>query len=151
MVIYMFLPFISEAALVVPKWLKRRKDQGWGIGTMEQLAYKTKTTQFYQYLDLHSGPQHVIHFKYSNLLNITYVTLMYGVGQPILFLVAVLSYTMIWLIERFQIAYFYQIPPKIDDSLVKNALSKLTVAPLLFLANGYWMLSNRQMFHNELA
>lgn len=34
--------------------------------------------------------------------------------------------------------------------MTKNALSLLSYSPLLFLINGYWMLSNKQIFCSEL-
>lgn len=39
-------------------------------------------------------------------------------------------------------------PPALDDKLTMNALDMLKYAPLLMLFNGYWMLSNRQIFEN---
>ena len=35
-----------------------------------------------------------------------------------------------------------------DDRMAKNAMQLLSYCPLIFLVNGYWMLSNRQMFEN---
>ena len=35
-----------------------------------------------------------------------------------------------------------------NDFLIKNALSILKFAPLVFLFNGYWMIDNRQIFDN---
>ena len=35
-----------------------------------------------------------------------------------------------------------------DDRMAKNAMVLLSYCPLIFLINGYWMLSNRQMFEN---
>jgi len=52
-------------------------------------------------MDLYSGPEYKIHFKYSAILNTTYVTMMYGVGMPILFPIAALSYFVFWATERY--------------------------------------------------
>ena len=41
-----------------------------------------------------------------------------------------------------------KMPPCLDDKLTKNALGMLKYAPLFFIANGYWMLSNMQIFDN---
>ena len=71
------------------------------------MKYHTKKTQLYQYMELYSGPNHVIHFKYSNILNITFVTMMYGLGIPILFPIACIAYAVIWSVERYQLAYTY--------------------------------------------
>ena len=35
-----------------------------------------------------------------------------------------------------------------DDKMTKNAMNLLSWTPFIFLLNGYWMLSNRQMFEN---
>lgn len=37
-----------------------------------------------------------------------------------------------------------------DDKMTTNAMWLLSFTPILFLFNGYWMLSNRQMFSNEV-
>ena len=34
-------------------------------------------------------------------MNVTFVTMMYGVGMPILFPIAAISYFMFWLVERY--------------------------------------------------
>jgi hypothetical protein len=45
-----------------------------------------------KYKDLYSGSDYVIHFKYAGVLNITFITMMYGIGMPILFPVAAFNY-----------------------------------------------------------
>lgn len=52
--------------------------------------YNTKTTTLQQYIEIYSGPVFFIHYKYSSILNITFVTFMYGLGLPVLFPIAVL-------------------------------------------------------------
>ena len=116
----------------------------------QKRLYTTKTTQIYKYLELYSGPDYIIHFKYSGILNVTYVTMMYGLGLPILFPIAALTYFIFWSVERYGIAYTYQMPPALDDTLTKNALRMLSWAPVLFLLNGFWMLSNKQIFDSEI-
>ena len=39
---------------------------------------------------VYGGGDYVIHFKYS-VLNVVYVTMMYGIGMPILFPIAALN------------------------------------------------------------
>lgn len=97
-------------------------------------------------MDLYSGPDFIIHFKYSAILNVTYVTMFYGPGLPILFPIAACTYVILYCIERYGLAYIYEMPPAMDDRLTKNAVQLLSFAPLLFLLNGYWMFSNLQIF-----
>jgi hypothetical protein len=89
-----------------------------------------------------------VHYKYSTILNIIYVTMMYGLGMPILFPIAVVSFFIFWATERYQIAYCYQLPPAMDDKMTTNAMTLLSYTPIMFLFNGFWMLGNRQIFEN---
>ena len=124
-------------------------DNGWNCcKRREERIYKTKSTQIYQYLDLYTGPDYIVHYKYSGILNIAYVTMMYGLGLPMLFPIAFISFFIFWATERYQIAYTYQLPPAMDDKMTENAMKLLSYTPIIFLMNGYWMLSNRQMFEN---
>ena len=95
-----------------------------------------------QYRELYSGNDYVIHFKYSQLLNIIYIACLYGVGMPILFPIAAITFLNIYVCERFIVAYCCKQPPALDDKLTRNALNVIKFAPILMLFNGYWMLSN---------
>ena len=76
--------------------------------------------------------------------------MLYGLAMPMLFPIAALSYFIFYSVERYGIAYTYQMPPAMDDTLTKNALSKLSWAPVLLLLNGFWVLSNKQIFDSEV-
>jgi len=112
--------------------------------------YKTKTTTIQQYLELFSGPIFFIHYKYSTILNITFVTMMYGVGLPLLFPIAAISVFALYCTEKLMLAYSYRQPPAYDDRLNNNVLAVMTYGPLLLLSVGYWMLSSKQLLYNEL-
>ena len=43
------------------------------------------------YKTLYSGPEYVLHFKYSEVLNVTFIAMMYGLAMPILFPIACLN------------------------------------------------------------
>jgi len=51
-------------------------------------------------MDLYTGPDHIVHYKYSGMLNIIYVTMLYGLGLPTLFPIAFVSFFIMWLTER---------------------------------------------------
>jgi hypothetical protein len=110
---------------------------------------RTKKTTLQQYIELYSGPVFFIHYKYSSIMNITFVTMMYGLGMPALFPVAAMSYLTLYCMEKIMLHYCYREPPMYDERLNKNALAILTWAPLLFLSFGYWMLSSKQLLHND--
>lgn len=124
----------------------RLMDRKWGSDT-----YKTKKSNMQTYVDVYSGPEYMIHFKYSGIMNVTFVTMMYGLGVPILFPIAAFTYFMLFTVERLTTSYFYQLPPTFDDQMTKNALGNLRWAALYYLFFGYWMLSSKVIFSNFLT
>ena len=146
-----FMPPIYEAMTIGTAWLFQSMDNGWRCcKKKEERMFHTKQNQIYSYLDLYTGPDYIVHYKFSGILNVTYVTMLYGLGLPALFPIAFLSYFIFWATERYQIAYCYQLPPAMDDKMTQNAMKLFTYTPMIFLMNGYWMLSNRQMFENVI-
>ena len=51
--------------------------------------------------------------------------MMYGLGLPILFPIALLSYFIFWLVERYQVAYTYKLPPQMDELITFNVVKRL--------------------------
>lgn len=76
--------------------------------------------------------------------------MVYGVGVPLLLLVAAISFAILYATEKLLVAYFYQQPPAFDDKLTKNAVAILKYASVLYLLFGFWMLSNKGIFDNEV-
>ena len=111
----------------------------------------TKKTTIQQYVEIYSGPVYFIHYKYSSILNITFVTLMYGIGLPVLFPVAAIAILVLFIVERCMIYYSYRQPPLYDEKLSNSTLNILCYAPLLMLAFGFWMISNHQLMDNDLS
>lgn len=146
MIINAIMPFVALTTSFMIPALKRKLDRKFGSD-----VYKTKKTSFAAYKDLYSGADYVIHFKYSGIINIIYITMMYGVGMPILFIVAGFNFLNQYMCERIIVSYGMRQPPALDDKLTKNTVEMLKYAPLLWLFNGYWMLSNQQIFMNNYS
>jgi hypothetical protein len=109
----------------------------------------TSSTSIQSYMEVVDGPLYFIHYKYSSVLTILYVTFMYGFGIPILFPIACASLIMLYFVEKSMLFYAYRMPPMYDERLSQNVLEKLQVAPILFCFFGYWMISNLQLISNE--
>ena len=151
MLLNAFMPPIFEGIGNATCWLTQTLDNGCKCcKPKNERIYSTKTNQIYKYMDVYSGPNYIIHYKYSGVLNIAYVTMLYGMGLPMLFPIAFLSFFILYTTERYQIAYTYQMPPAMDDKMTENAIRLLSYTPIIFLINSYWMLSNRQMFDNVI-
>lgn len=144
MLVNAFLPYAGLATAFVVPALKRMWDRKFGKN-----IYVTRKTSMAQYKLLYSGGEYVIHFKYSNILNIVYITCMYGVGMPLLFVIAAINFFNQYMCERAIVAWGMRQPPALDDKLTVNSLEMLRFAPMLMLFNGYWMISNTQIFMNQ--
>lgn len=127
------------SAALVPA-IKKKLDNG--------NPYKTKKTSMAALRILYSGGDYIIHFKYSGMLTVAFITMMYGMGMPALFPIAALNLWNQYVSERIVVAYYMKAPAALDDKLTVNCISKLRFAPMLFLINGAWMLGNTQMFTN---
>lgn len=138
------MPLVQCCVAFVIPYAKRGLDNGFTND-----PYKTKKTSIQNFKALYTGVEYLIHFKYSDGLNVSYIAMMYGLGMPLLYPVAALTLSSQWLSERIQIAYTVRQPPAMDNSLSNNALSKIRWAPLFLLFNGFWMVDNRQMFNGD--
>jgi hypothetical protein len=76
--------------------------------------FKTKTTNIQSYKEIYAGPIFMMNFKYSMILNIVFVTFMYGFGLPILFPVAIFAFVILYFIEKTMLYYSYRVPPMYD-------------------------------------
>jgi hypothetical protein len=89
-----------------------------------------------------------MHYKYSSILTIAYITFLYGFGMPVLFPIAMLSFLVLYMVEKIMLFYGYVMPPMYDERLSNDVLSKLQFAPLLYVCFAYWMASNEQLISN---
>mmetsp|Transcript_5223 Transcript_5223/g.8085 ORF Transcript_5223/g.8085 Transcript_5223/m.8085 type:complete len:884 (-) Transcript_5223:266-2917(-) len=143
MLINSILPYVTlTTSFIIPK-IKRALDNKFSGN-----PYKTKKTSMALFKQVYSGADYTLHFKYSGVLNIVYISMMYGLGMPILFPLAAFNFMNQFICERTIAAWGVKLPAALDDKLTNNALNMLKWAPILFLFNGYWMVSNRQMFEN---
>ena len=110
---------------------------------------RTKTTSIQQYVNTYAGPVYFMHYKYSSIMTIAFITFIYGFGIPLLFPIACVSFIVLYLVEKLLLFYAYRLPPMYDERLSQDVLSKLQFAPLIYLAFGYWMASNQQLISND--
>jgi len=103
---------------------------------------RTKSTSIQSYISVQQGPVYFMHFKYSSILTTVYITFLYGFGMPILFPIALVSFLVLYIVEKLYLFYGYVMPPMYDERLSNDVLSKLQFAPLLYVCFGYWMASN---------
>lgn len=94
---------------------------------------------------MYGGPVFEVHFRYANVLNIIFVTMMYGTAMPILFPVAALSFLIIYVQEVYMLYYVYKAPPTYDEDLNKKVVKMILHAPPFLLAFGFWQLTSQHL------
>lgn len=144
MVIQMCLPFISVTLAHLVPYLKQRYDNR---GTGDPFVTRSTTIAWYKWFN--GGSEYMIHFKYSDALNVTYVALTYGLAMPILFPIAAITLKLQQTFEKVAIAWCARMPPAMDNALNNNALSMVTFAPMFLLMNGFWLIDNKIIFDNH--
>ena len=104
-----------------------------------------------QYFEFYNGKSYLIYYKYSSMINTVYVTFMYGMGIPSLFMAALLIFIIMYIQEKLLLAYVNQKPPLFDKKLGNLSLKMISFAPVLYYMFGYWMTSNPEMFYNDVS
>jgi hypothetical protein len=67
---------------------------------------------------------------------------MFGAGLPILYPIAYASFILFYVVERLLVAYSYREPPLFDQTLHREALRLIKIAPLIYCAVAFWMFGN---------
>lgn len=143
MVINMVMPIIGAViTFAVPK-LKQLYDNR---NTHDPYVTRSTTMTWYKWFN--GGSEYMIHFKYSDALNVCFVCMMYGLAMPILFPIAMITLRLQRLSEMTAVAWVARLPPAMGNSLNNTVLHMLQWAPLFLLMNGFWIVDNRSIFNN---
>jgi hypothetical protein len=75
---------------------------------------RTKCTTIEQYVEMYSGPGHLLHFKFASILQQIFTAFMYGLFIPILFPITLLGLVSTYMSETLILAYWTRKPPSYD-------------------------------------
>lgn len=95
---------------------------------------------------MYSGPEYRIYYQYSAILNVIFVTFMYGISLPLLFPIALGFFILFYIFEKITITYAYRKPPMYDDKIHQKALFLMQWAPFVMMIFTFWILGNNQLF-----
>lgn len=87
MIINSLLPYSALTIGFLKPLILRKLDK-----KFKKDIYSTKKTSMAAYKELYFGADYVIHFKCSGVLNVVWVTMLYGFGLPILFPIAAFNF-----------------------------------------------------------
>lgn len=137
MIFNIWYPFVGEFIWAGIRSLKRYMDK-----SKAPEGSTTACTTQQQYIDIYCGAEFLMHYKYSAMLNTTFITMMYGAGLPILFPIAAAQLIVFYVLENYKFYWSYRQPPAYDEKLNTYCLKTLEKAPLILLGFAYWMFSN---------
>lgn len=89
MVINSIMPIVGTVTTAAVPFALRALDNDFTLD-----VYQTKMTSMNKFKALYTGADYQIHIKYSDCLNVVFVTCMYGLGMPILFPIAAFTLYM---------------------------------------------------------
>ena len=151
-----FINAIFPPLEVLLDWIIKHFKQRYDRGALFRCCCcksKKRTTRqktLYGYKNLYSGPDFEIHYKYAQMLTITYVTFLFAPGLPIMFPIALLAMLILYATNRLQLAYFNKKPPCYSNSMNDTTVVFLKFAPMFYVVVGAWLYSNQQTFYNQV-
>jgi hypothetical protein len=146
MYINIFVPFLEFGIVYLLYTLSKWHDRGWSRDT-----YATKCKSMGQYITKMSGPENDIFDNYSYIMTIVWINMYFGVGLPLLFPLTLISLVSLYVFEKFLTVYWYKKSPMLNDRLNKNAIKTMKWSVHLYTLAGFWFLTNRQIFYDDVA
>ena len=132
-------------------WLMRHAYRIMDQGSLWPNNYKdTKAKTLPAFIDLYSGPEFLIHYKHSFILNSIFVTMLFGPAMPILFPICLLTLCFLYVTEGLMLAYSYIKPPMYDVTINKDTIKMISWSPLIYAISSIWFFSNQQIFRNSV-
>jgi len=101
--------------------------------------------------EVYSGPLFFVHYRLAFIVNIVWITFLFGPGMPILFIITLAGLIFNYVSERIRMAYSYQKPPMYDSRLTAHTLYYLRLAPVMYGIYSVWLFSNQQVFKNHVS
>ncbi len=117
------------------RWARRQRTPPWTQARANQ-AY--------------SGAEWDLWGRYAQLMMTVYVTLMYGAGMPILFVIAAFTFLITYWLDRISFLRLYSIPRRYDHTLAQFAFHVLPWAVLLHSSFALWIYTS-PVFDGEYA
>ena len=109
---------------------------------------RKRTRQLYQgdYENMYMGPELLLEYRYSTMMNTIFITLMYGAGMPVLYVFASVSLFLTYWVDKITFLRIYQTPPRYDIHLQKTTREWTNLSVILHFLVGFWMYSNSEIF-----
>lgn len=109
-----FSPHIANFGYHVIFWLWQWYDRGFSCN-------KKKTRQLFQidYEKLYLGPEYMLEYRYSNMMTMIFIALMFGAGIPILYAFIFFTFLITYWVDKISLLRIYRKPPKYGKKLMR--------------------------------
>ena len=139
--IAIFSPQIDFAIVWTLKWFKRKVDRGF-FNCFSKYTV-TKQSSLLNYVELYSGPEYEIFFKYTYMLKLVFFCFQFGLLMPILFPLTLLGFANLYIFEKVMLVYFYKRPPNYDTKINAYAIKMIGLAPIVGMLFTFWIMGNQ--------
>jgi hypothetical protein len=95
---------------------------------------------------LYTGPDFMIDLRYSQILNVVFICLLYGSGLPLLFVSTFLNLIIIYWLDKFFLLKICKNPKNFDDKLEISVRRVLYIILVIHLGVAVWVYGNPLIF-----
>eukprot|EP00347_Sterkiella_histriomuscorum_P019608 403340984 len=141
MMINVIAPHIGAFIKIFIKSFKRCVDRGCTCNKR-----KTKKLLQDEYNEVYSGPEFLIEVRYAQVMTSIFITMIYSSGMPILYLVAMTQFFMMYWVDKFLFIKVYKNPPRYGIELSDISRKVLMYSVLVHLCFGFYIYSNSSIF-----
>lgn len=120
---------------------KRCLDRGcrcWG-------AWRTKKLTQEDYEKINTGDPVQWDYKFANLLTILFLTMLYGSGIPIMYIIAFVYFFVTYWVDKWLIFYNHRKPNEFGEKMTLKVLSNFKYAVFLHVLGSLFMYSNNNI------
>jgi len=95
------------------------------------------------------GPEFQLDARLAQIVAITWVTFMYSPGLPILFLMAIVNFFIIYWVDKWLLLRFYRKPKNYDETSIQFSIHEMKFAFFFHLVIGSLVYSNDRILSNS--
>ncbi|KAL4505499.1 hypothetical protein ABPG72_002561 [Tetrahymena utriculariae] len=107
---------------------------------------KTKKSTVNEWVEFYTGPEFMISFRYSQILGICFIGMLYSGGIPILYFVSFLHLTVLYWLDKIFLFKVCKIPPNFDQQMATMARTMLYIVPFLHTIFSIYIYGNTDIF-----
>ena len=112
-------------------------------------AKHTNSLSQEDYEDVNVGSDPCMDYKYASMLTVVFVTMLYGSGIPILYLISAVFFFATYWVDKILIFYYYRKPELLDENLATRTLYWFKYALLLHVIGAICMYSNSDILPDK--